>query len=53
MHYLWISLQTALVKSLNCQYKVLGQKRQIATIIKSQGDLGLIHMQLEQFYIMH
>lgn len=28
-------------------------KRKIATIIKIQGDLDLIHMQLEQFYIMH
>ena len=28
-------------------------KRKIATIIKIQGDLGLIYMQLEQLYIMH
>ena len=28
-------------------------KRKIATIIKTQGDLALIHVQLEQFYIMH
>lgn len=40
-------------QELKCQYRVLDGKRKIATIIKHQGDLDLIHMQLEQFYIMH